>query len=518
MQPAELREASSGVIVLVTHDDARSLPPVLAEIDDAAVQLRRSGIALRLVVVDAGSTDGTPEIARRHAERYGLPIDRLSAADPRPWQAFQEGLTWAIEAFAPDFVVTLDAEGHHDARQLPDLVRAHLARGSGITIGSRWVRGGSAPGTPLLRRALSRVASRMVGRATGLRRVRDITTAFRVLDPDVVKVVGDDHATVGGYGFYCEYVAVAQASGFRIDEVPIVFRPRYSGVEELSNRDLVRFWRDVQLIRARVLEIRVQMRYDQATWAARSGRLRGQEARHGSVFGATEELATLAEARRFVDWILSEFRAHLGSRIVEVGAGLGTISIEIARTRPHTEVVALEPANNVYAELVARSADVPNLVAHQQTSGELLAAGAAGAFDTALYVNVLEHIRDDVDELRTAYELLAPGGTLCLFVPAMPRLYGSLDFKSGHYRRYGREHLANVVDAAGFDVVDVHHFDVAGVAPYWFMYRLLDVSRLDRFSSDAYDRVVVPLSRVVQRAVPDPPIGKNLVVVARKPR
>ena len=85
----------------------------------------------------------------------------------------------------------------------------------------------------------------------------------------------------------------------------------------------------------------------------------------------------------------------------------------------------------------------------------------------------------------------------------MPRLYGSLDFKSGHYRRYGREHLVTVVEQAGFDVVDVHHFDVAGVVPYWFMYRLLDVSRLDRFSSDVYDRVVVPVSRMVQRTLPD---------------
>ncbi len=204
MRPAEHRNETCGVIVLVTDDAARSLPPVLAEIDDAAVQLRRSGIGLRLVIVDAGSTDGTPDIARDHARRYELPIDVLTATDPRPWQASQQGLTWAIGEFAPDFLVTLDAEGHHDARQLPDLVRAHLARGSGITIGSRWARGGSAPGTPLLRRALSRVASRMVGRATRLRRVRDVTTSFRVLDPDVVKLVGDDHATVGGYGFYCE--------------------------------------------------------------------------------------------------------------------------------------------------------------------------------------------------------------------------------------------------------------------------------------------------------------------------
>ena len=151
------------------------------------------------------------------------------------------------------------------------------------------------------------------------------------------------------------------------------------------------------------------------------------------------------------------------------------------------------------------------------TSTDLLQSDMHPTFDSVVYVNVLEHIRDDVDELRTAHELLVPGGTLAIFVPALPRLYGSLDYKSGHHRRYTADTLRDVIDGAGFEVADVRYLDVLGVVPYFVMYRLLDVKTLGSVSSNGYDRVIVPVSRAVQRLVPHPPVGKNLLAIARRP-
>ncbi|MFM2077976.1 MAG: hypothetical protein RJA49_1866, partial [Actinomycetota bacterium] len=153
----------------------------------------------------------------------------------------------------------------------------------------------------------------------------------------------------------------------------------------------------------------------------------------------------------------------------------------------------------------------------QVTSQELLASGAAATFDSVVYVSVLEHIRDDVDELRTALELLRPGGTLALFVPAMPSLYGSLDFKSGHFRRYDRDLLQQVLTDAGFAPERISYMDLAGVLPYFLMYRLLDVQTLDAGSSRVYDSLIVPVSRFMESRVGAPAVGKNLVAVARRP-
>jgi hypothetical protein len=131
-------------------------------------------------------------------------------------------------------------------------------------------------------------------------------------------------------------------------------------------------------------------------------------------------------------------------------------------------------------------------------------------------VSVLEHILDDVAELQTAAQLVRPGGTVAVFVPAMPSLYGSLDFKSGHYRRYDRDLLESTIRAAGLELEHIAYMDALGIIPYFAMYRLLDVQRLDSGSSALYDRVIVPVSRRLERLLGAPVRGKNLVAVARR--
>lgn len=508
-----------GTVVLATRDHARSIPAVLGELAAARNELTADGIDLDVVVVDSGSRDDTVDVARRAAKELGFAFRAVESVSAGAWATQRVAFAEALDEHRPDLIVTLDPAGHHDARQLPDLIRAFRARGSGLTIGSRWARGGSAPGTGRLRALLSRGASFLVARATGLRRVRDVTTSFRVIRPDAAALVAERPATVGDYGFYCEFVAVAQAYGFTVDEVPISFRPRFEEVAPLRLDDLVEFWGDLRRIRRRIGAIRREVAGDQATWAARSGRMREQSPDVGSEFGALDELAELSNAGRFTNWILDEFDAALhigtGGHVVEVGAGLGAIALGLADRHPDVRVTALEPATNVFPELERRAADVSNLDVRQITSAEL--RPEPPGLDAAIYVNVLEHIERDTDELGTALRLLRPGGRLGVFVPAMPSLYGSLDYKSGHYRRYTAEQLRSRLVDAGFVDVDVRYLDVLGVAPYWLMYRFLDVDRLDRVSSTGYDRVVVPVSRSVQRVFPRPRFGKNLIATAVAP-
>jgi SAM-dependent methyltransferase len=334
-----------------------------------------------------------------------------------------------------------------------------------------------------------------------------------VIRADAAHLVATDPVSRGDYGFYCEFAAVAQAYGFEVHEEPITFRPRFASVEPLRPRDLVEFAADLHRIRRKVRRVGSAMHHDQAAWASRSARMRPQAAEVGSEFGALEELGSLSEARHFSDWIVAALRPALGDSVLEVGAGFGAISCTIADRVPGVSVLAIEPAGNVYATLTERARGHANVTTRQVTSSEL----APACFDSVVYVNVLEHIEDDAAELRTAYQLTRPGGSLGLFVPAMPSLYGSLDYKSGHYRRYTPEGLRRRVEAAGFVDVSVRYFDLLGVIPYWLMYRVFDVQRLGSVSSTGYDRVVVPLGRVLERLMPRPPRGKNLVVVARRP-
>jgi len=509
-----------GTVVLVVTDHAGSVSAVLHELAQAARGLASEAVALDVVVVDAESSDRSIAIATDTCRALALPLTVVTASGTTAWKTQRVGFEHALKHTAHDFLVTLDPAGHHDARQLVDLVRVFRSTGAGLTVGSRWVGGGAAPGTPPIRGALSRLASVLVARTTGLGNVRDVTTSFRVIRSDAAELIAATPATTGDYGFYCEFAAAAQAYGFTVAEVPIVFRPRFSDVPPLRPSDLWEFARDLARIRSRIRSIRAEMRIDQATWAARSGRMREQSPEIGSEFGALEELTELSEANHFTSWIVDGFEAGfgadgLGGDVLEVGAGIGAIAAELATRDRRRRVLAIEPAENVFDRLSARSDSLLNLDVAQVTSTEL-AVERAGEFDSVLYVNVLEHIRSDAGELAVARSLLRPGGRLGLFVPAMPSLYGSLDYKSGHYRRYTAAQLRALLGEAGFTDVDVRHVDVLGVVPYWLMYRVFDVQRLDRVASVGYDRVLVPVSRMLQQIVPRPPFGKNLIAVARR--
>jgi 2-polyprenyl-3-methyl-5-hydroxy-6-metoxy-1,4-benzoquinol methylase len=498
-------------VLLASQHGFASVQPVLAELDEARRALQPSGITVSAALL---GRPRSPDAAIEFAAQLGLPLELLSPSGDEFGTVLLEGFRDALDDGA-DVMVSLDADGQHDARQIPDLVRSHLAHGSGLTIGSRWTRGGSSPGTGPARTLLSRTGNTLVKVFTGARGVSDSTTSFRVYSRDVAQLLLDEKLPEETYGFFSAMVAVIQAHGFAVDEVPITFRPRHLGADQLVEHDLREFATSLPTVRRHVRDIRRDMRSNQSLWAQRNPRLRAQSADGGSQFGATEELATLSTATNFLTWISEEIEPHLGHEVLEVGAGVGAIATQLAAAGH--DVLAIEPAANVFPELERRTAGAARVRARAVTSQELLQEGAAESFDSAVYVSVLEHIRDDVGELRTACQLVRPGGTVALFVPAMPSLYGSLDFKSGHYRRYDRSLLVQVIEQAGLEVDRVEYLDLVGVVPYFLMYRLFDVPTLDAGSSQVYDRLIVPVSRFLTARVGSPAVGKNLVAVARRP-
>src|ERR1051326_7254387 len=87
-------------------------------------------------------------------------------------------------------------------------------------------------------------------------------------------------------------------------------------------------------------------------------------------------------------------------------------------------------------------------------------------FDTVVCLNVLEHIKDDEAALRNLYDTLVPGGRLLLFVPADPTLFGTMDTQVGHYRRYSREELQRVIEAAGLTTDRITFMNRLGGFPW----------------------------------------------------
>ena len=225
------------------------------------------------------------------------------------------------------------------------------------------------------------------------------------------------------------------------------------------------------------------------------------------------ELEATAHARNYTRWVMEQILPFVRGRVAEVGAGIGTVSRALLAA-PIERLVAIEPAPTLFRELTRALGGEERAELHHGTLAAL-DGRVQGGLDTVVYVNVLEHIADDEAELRTAAAALAPGGHLCLFVPAHAWLYSALDASMGHHRRYRRDALVRVVESAGLEVVRARSFDALGMLTWLVAFKWLGLP-MGTGSVRTYDRWVVPLSRSLD-ALLRHSLGKSLVVVARKP-
>jgi SAM-dependent methyltransferase len=225
------------------------------------------------------------------------------------------------------------------------------------------------------------------------------------------------------------------------------------------------------------------------------------------------DLEAMDSASNYYTWILDAFGPRIGTRILEVGAGSGNFSKRLLDRQPEL-LACLEPSDNVASVLEQRLAGVANAEAHRG----LLTQHAEGwqhRFDTIIYINVMEHVEHDAEEVKLALSCLKPGGHLLIFVPALPWLYGKADEMFGHFRRYTKESLIALFNDTPTQIQRCHYWDVLGVLPWWISFVLLQRSVMSPGMVKLYDSAVVPVARMLESAV-TPPIGKNLLLIAKK--
>ena len=224
-----------------------------------------------------------------------------------------------------------------------------------------------------------------------------------------------------------------------------------------------------------------------------------------------KELEAMSSAVNYHRWIIDEFAPYLAGDVAEVGAGIGTMS-QLILAKPVRRLHAFEPSTNMFPRLAERLRGE----ARAEAVNDFFGPRQAGqGFDTILYINVLEHVEDDRAELAHAWQALKPGGRLLVFVPALQWLFSDFDGQVGHLRRYRRGRLARDARAAGFVVEQARYFDMAGVVP-WYIHFVLLRRPMGGGSVSLYDKVAVPATRFLESLM-TPPIGKNVLLVARKP-
>jgi len=185
----------------------------------------------RLLIVDDNSPDGTGEVA-----------DQLASKDPMVSVLHRESKEGLGPAYAAGFeralgegrevIIEMDADFSHDPRDLPRLVGA-IEAGADLSIGSRYVPGGSTPDWPLFRQLISRGGNLYARIMLGIP-VRDATAGFRAFTAEALQRLSYREVEASGYGFQVEMAWRAHLEGLHIVEIPIAFRDRTRGKSKMG--------------------------------------------------------------------------------------------------------------------------------------------------------------------------------------------------------------------------------------------------------------------------------------------
>ncbi len=226
-----------------------------------------------------------------------------------------------------------------------------------------------------------------------------------------------------------------------------------------------------------------------------------------------EELEVFRYAARWKAYWADLIRPFVAGEVLEVGAGIGGSTEWLAKEHgggwlclePDPEM-AQEIRDGIAAGRIPETAEV--------VCGLMDAVPPARRFDTIVYIDVLEHIEDDAEELQRAAQRLNPGGRIVVLAPAYQWLFSPFDASVGHYRRYSAASLERVAPPQTTRIA-FGYIDCLGLPLSLANRALLRQSNPSPWQIRFWDRCLVPLSRIADR-LHSGSFGKTLISVYEK--
>ena len=229
------------------------------------------------------------------------------------------------------------------------------------------------------------------------------------------------------------------------------------------------------------------------------------------------DLQTLNEARNYRRMLYSHIQDALGERIIEIGSGIGNYT-EMLLEHGHVWATDIE---DQYVQFLSK-----RFAGRKDFKASLLRLGALTADDyreilnfspdTFVCMNVLEHIQDDIFAMNEMVSCLTVGGHAAVIVPALPWLYCSLDRKYGHFRRYTKDSVKELVShIKNAQLVHCQYFNFIGVLGWWFNNVLLNREALPQKQTYIYDKFLVPWIDKSEKLYA-PPFGLSIVFWVRR--
>jgi dolichol-phosphate mannosyltransferase len=239
-------------LILPTYNEAENLEAIVGAASKVLARATANAggpdaadAGFHVLVVDDSSPDGTGAIADRLSAEHGW-LDVLHrAAKGGLGPAYIAGFRYALDHGA-GYVMEMDSDSSHDPADLERLLAAAdpdaPGGGADLVLGSRYVAGGEVADWSPLRRFVSEGGSTYARLVLGLEQ-RDLTGGFKCFRRATLEGIDFESVRSRGYAFQVELTYRAVRAGFRVVEVPIVFRDRELGESKMSWRIAVEaFW------------------------------------------------------------------------------------------------------------------------------------------------------------------------------------------------------------------------------------------------------------------------------------
>ena len=432
-----------------------------------------------LVVVDDCSSDGTSAILDRLAATYPQIHLYRHARNAGKGAAVRT----AIDKATGDFALIQDADLEYDPSEYPKLLRPLLDGHADAVFGSRYMAGEQTRILPFWHSMINKGLTLLSNMFCNLN-LTDMETCYKVFRTDLLKSIP---IRSNRFGFEPEIVMKSAKRKLRIYEVPISYHGRtYEEGKKIG-------WKDG----LKALGVILHFWLIDDLYAAPYGR---------------GVLNNLTGTPHYLSWLARILRPYVGDTVLEVGAGIGNISGRLMARRLRYVAAEKDPLH-LHA-LHNRFLRTPNVAVQRidPESAEDLAP-FAGSFDTVLCLNVIEYLDDPGRVLDLLRGALKPGGLLLVLVPNAPALFGSLDRRLGHKRRYGAREARQLLESHGFAVDSLRTINKAGMPTWWAYGKLFGARNINKPVLKIFDKTVW-IWRRLDPLLPWP--GLSLMVAARK--
>jgi SAM-dependent methyltransferase len=223
---------------------------------------------------------------------------------------------------------------------------------------------------------------------------------------------------------------------------------------------------------------------------------------------AGSELELFASVHNWKSYWSHRIQPFVTGDVLEVGAGIGS-NTPFLDSGGKGRWVCLEPDSRLIAQLTENLAQTTSWRGYETVSGKLESLDASQKFDTIIYIDVLEHIENDQEELESAASRLRVGGRIIVLSPAHQRLFTPFDAAIGHFRRYNRAMLQSI-SPPSLRMEQLIYLDSVGLVLSTANLLLLRQSMPTKAQLRFWDQFVIPVSRVFDRCLFHS-VGKSIV-------